>query len=129
MIRNGPKIRLSSAPGRRRTSVTSLPTKAVVRVQLLSGPSRNSLMLIRSRRLCALAIGGLIGALHQSGKDFVKRWSVLAARFDIAARCLDGFEHARQCGGGVVGDDQNFARGALADVPHAGYVLEEHSVE
>ena len=59
MITNGPKIKLKSAPGRRITSRTSLLTKAVVRVQLLSSPSNVSETAPTILLFCLIDVGAI----------------------------------------------------------------------
>src|SRR5215472_6902148 len=93
---NGPKIRLNRAPGRRSTSTMSLLTNAVVRVQLLSGPSRNSFIVIRLGSMFAIVFGSVVGALHQRGKHLVEGRPVLAAGLHIPAGGLDCLHHSRQ---------------------------------
>src|SRR5438067_13129682 len=113
MIKNGPKIKLKSAPGRRSTSVTSLPTNAVVRVQLLSGPSRNSLIVAFCRGFVFPRLSA-IGTFDQRGENLVERRPIFAAGFDTATGRLDRLDHARRSGGGLVGEHQDVAGGALA---------------
>src|ERR1051326_1805951 len=128
MIKNGPKMRLNNAPGRRRTSVMSLPTKAVVRVQLLSGPSSSSFIFV-----CALAVWRRVGrgfsVLDQSREDFVEGRPIFATGLDAAAGGLNGFDNSGQDRARLVGDDQDVAWGALADLAHTGQMLEENAVE
>src|SRR5438045_4109611 len=101
MIRNGPKIKLKSAPGRRITSTTSLLMKAVVRVQLLSSPSHAS-QVVRIRLLRS----SMSGASHQFGEHFVERGAIFADRGDLDARCLDRLRNAWADRASVVGDDE-----------------------
>src|SRR5438309_613840 len=117
MIRNGPKIRLSSAPGRRSTSVTSLPTNAVIRVQALSGPSNSSFMaVLRGLAQQVVLARCAFGARNERRKYLVEGWLVLTARSDAAAGGLDRLHDTRGGGGRVLGDDEEFARRPLANV-------------
>src|SRR5438270_6619689 len=127
MMMNGPKIKLNSAPGRRMTSMTSLMTNAVVRVQLLSGPRNSSVMLFSS--LLVLVRAGGLGARDQSGEDFVKRGVVFPAGDDAATGGLDGFDQAWGNRCGVVRDDQELTRRTLPYLANAGQVVEIGRVE
>src|SRR5438270_10461483 len=125
MIKNGPKMRLNSAPGRRTTSVTSLPTNAVVRVQLLSGPSSSSFMLLCAFCLAPMLVRTVFGAFDQGREHFVKGGSIFTAGLDSAAGGPDRFDHARRGRCGILGDHQHLARRALANLADAGQVLED----
>src|SRR5436190_19798815 len=96
MMRNGPKIRLNSAPGWRMTSSTSLTTNAVVRVQLLSGPSSNSFTPLHFRELAAVVMLGAIRPGDKSREHLIKGRPVLAAGFNAAAGSLDRLHDARR---------------------------------
>src|SRR6266508_2375033 len=124
MIRNGPKIRLNSAPGRRMTSITSLLMKAVVRVQLLSSP----------RHASAIARTGLLRTffavlLHQRGEDFVERWTIFADRAHVDASRLNRLRDAWRGGASIVGGDQHPARRGLLHAADAEQILESSTVE
>src|SRR5438105_15568599 len=109
MMRNGPKIRLNNAPGRRITSSTSLTTKAVVRVQLLSGPSSNSFTSLDFFELAPVVVLPAICPSDKSGEHLIKGGPVLGAGFNGAAGCLDRRDHARSGGSRIVGDHQELA--------------------
>src|SRR5918911_4724834 len=113
MIRNGPRIRLKRAPGRRTTSMTSLPTNEVVRVQLLSSPSNSSRILLLSLPTLRRR------AVDQLGEDLVERRPVLAAGQDDPALTGDLLEHPRRGGAGVLGHHQQPPRLRLPHVRHA----------
>src|SRR5687768_14398809 len=106
MIRNGPNTRLSSAPGRRTTSRTSLPMKEVVRVQRLSSPSIGYVHRV------------LIGR-DQAREHLVEGWSIFAAGLDLHVQVADGLDHARRCRTGVVDDQHQAARRVLLHAPNA----------
>src|SRR6185437_2602105 len=92
MIKNGPKMRLNSAPGRRTTSMTSLPMNEVVLVQLLSAPSHSS-VIARNPRLLLVGCRA-IGAGYQRGENLVERGTVLAARDHVHAHALQLLQQA-----------------------------------
>src|SRR5689334_354865 len=106
-------MRLSKAPGRRRTSMTSLATKAVVRVQLLSSPRNSSLTLASLGVSLSLSALALFSTADQDRKHLVERRQVLAAGGDRATRRLDGFHQPRGDGCRVVRDDLELAWRAL----------------
>src|SRR5438270_10612604 len=102
MIRNGPKIKLNSAPGRRTTSTTSLETNAAVRVQLLSSPRSQSPMVLTALLLAA----GRILALHERGKHFVERRPVFTTGCDVDALVVNLLQDPRRCRARVFGNHQ-----------------------
>src|ERR687886_2675979 len=128
MIKNGPKIMLNSAPGRRMTSRTSLPTKAVVRVQLLSSPANASrsapttLLLFEIQGVCV--VSG-----DQRSKDFVEGRAVFGAGDDFATERVHLLDDARHGRAGLVSDHQEVPRRVLTDLADAGQILELHRVE
>src|SRR5947209_13485368 len=128
MIRKGPKIKLNRAPGRRTTSRTSLPMKAVVRVQLLSSPTNGS--RITPTTVLPFVIGGVSVVTGDNGsKDLVKRGAVLSARDDFAAQRVDLLDDARHGCARLVGDYQELPRRILTYLTNARQVLELHRIE
>src|SRR5438094_451557 len=109
MMRNGPKIRLNNAPGCRMTSSTSLTTNAVVRVQLLSGPSSNSFTSLHFCELAPVVVLRPICPSDKSREHLIKGRPVLAAGFNAAAASLDRLHDARSGRARIIGDHQEFA--------------------
>src|SRR5919202_2878948 len=128
MIKNGPKIMLNSAPGRRMTSSTSLPTKAVVRVQLLSSP-RNASRSAPTTLLLFLIQGVSVLSGDQRREDLVEGRAVFGAGDDFATQRVHLLDDARHGRAGFVGDHQEVPRRVLADVADARQLLELHRVE
>src|SRR4051812_10064450 len=94
MIRNGPRIRLKIAPGRRMTSMSSLRRTAERRARTLSsaiasprGGSAHGLDAARPderRQLLGCDIRGCL-AVDELGEHFVERGPVLAREHDVRA--------------------------------------------
>src|SRR5215472_417957 len=123
MIRNGPKTRLNKAPGRRMTSITSLVTKDVVRVQLLSNPSN------------APAPSRIFGAARtvfpfdQPGEDLVEVREVFAAVYHLTSSGIDLLQHAWHRGTGIVRYHDQVARRRLVHRSHPGHTRQAAAVE
>src|SRR5687767_10737850 len=118
MIRNGPNTRLSSAPGRRTTSITSFVMKAVVRVQLLSSPTMRWATVP-----VAHVSGGVVVWCDQPREHLVEGRSVLAARFDMNAEIANRLDDARCGRTGIVDHEQQMPRRVLAHLAHALHLL------
>src|SRR5437867_11387518 len=91
MTRNGPSTRLSSAPGRRTTSISSLPMNEVVRTQVLT--------ISRKSSTIAEALGLLAGgpvACDELGEHLVERRPVLPAAHDLATHTGERLQNARR---------------------------------
>src|SRR5918912_1887917 len=128
MIRNGPKIRVNRAPGRRMTSSTSLPTKAVVRVQLLSSP-RNASRSAPTTLLLFLIQGVPVLSGDQGRENLVEGRAVFGAGDDLATQRVHLLDHARHGRAGLVGDHQEVPRRVLTDRADARQMFELHRVE
>src|SRR3569833_4673581 len=100
MITNGPRMRLNNAPGRRMTSVTSLPTNEASLVQLLRMPKKKSLSSAR-KGICLRVIRLL--ASDELREHLVVGRAVLRARSHVDALLGDGLQHPWGGSAGVFG--------------------------
>ena len=112
MIRNGPRTRLRIAPGRRRVSMSSLPTKASSRtITARSGRIR------RPRRLRCRDAGR--GGRARRGSRRPRRTTAAPPLADghLAAAAGDRLDDLGQRGRRVVDRDPQLGRSALLDAP------------
>src|ERR1700737_4113069 len=114
MITNGPKIRLNRAPGLRTVSMTSLPMKEVVRVQLLSSPRNSSTIAFTLGLLLVMVCRGFVGPRHQRREDLGDGRPVLARRDNLDTQCVELLDHPRRGRTSIIGDHQEAAGSTLA---------------
>src|ERR1700716_2994993 len=129
MMRNGPKIRLKSAPGRRTVSMTSLPMKEVVRVQLLSSPRNSSTIAFTLGLLLVMLCRGFVGPRHQRREDLVERRPVLARRDNLDTQRVELLDHPRRGRASIIGDHQEATGSTLAHGAYARHLLDARAVE
>src|SRR5688500_16330689 len=117
MIRNGPTIRLSSTPGRRSTSRSSLPVNDPIRMRLST-----TLRMDRRPSLAAvLAQGASLRSplLHEPGEDLVEGRLVLLDAFHLDAVRPKGIDDRRRQRSGIPNRGDELARGGLPHVQHS----------